>query len=199
MKMLFSNQFSFFGDTAVGKTKTVAALAELLGLEVVSASKMMLEFAKKLKMTREEFARHNKNHPEQGWDKKCDTVLCKRAEENGLILDGRLASMFAPKSYRIRVVCHDYSTRAKRRQKDQDYAHETVEELERKIRERDHIDFERYPLLYSDYRRSIREDFDLEVDTLIDRTPEIIEQILKGHDRWLQQNEERILWVKNSQ
>lgn len=144
----FSNQFSITSQTGVGKTTFIKTLKETTEggkYKYISMGDLMRRRASELGMTIEQFATHNKAHPEEGHDKWCDGELEKLAHHNWLISEGRLPHVWMPYACRVLLLC-DPMIRAQRRQKDN--PHLSIDEVYDRIVKRDTDDNERYKLLY---------------------------------------------------
>ncbi len=183
--MAFTHQISLTADSGVGSTTTAKVLHSMLGVSPwrwVNAGAIMRTFAAELGLSIEEFGIYNSAHPEKEHDKECDGMVRLFGEQDYVIFEGRLVHHFAPQAFHVRLVC-DPEVRAQRRAKD--FPNMTVEEVLRKIEERDFVNTTRYTDRYSKEVIWADSQFDLVLDTGL-HTPEVIaEKILEGHKEWV--------------
>lgn len=81
------------GFHGTGKTTAAKALAETFDLEYVSAGSVFREMAEERDMDLAEFSSYVEEHPEI--DEKIDRRTAEKAEENDVLIDGRLAGWMA--------------------------------------------------------------------------------------------------------
>jgi len=183
-----SHVITITSETGVGSTTAINGLSERLGgmWRYVSGGGIMRRFAHELGMTIEAFAAHAREHPERGFDALCDKAMAEYGKQNYTVLEGRLPHVFVPHAFHVRLMC-PYGTRAMRRYKDSDGI--SRKEVERRIRERDQNDRERYDKLYPGWAWP-DSDFDCVVPT-IGPPKYVVETILAEHARWQKKTEIR--------
>ena len=172
-----SDIITITGATGVGTSTALNGLRGALGMpwRFVSGGSIMREFAVKNAMSIEEFAAHNREHPEEGWDRKCDDMLAAFGRQNFTVIEARLAHAFVPHAFHVLLVC-DIATRARRRPADFESA------LSRILR-RDDDDVYRYAKLYPGCLWSV-DDFDLVIDTAREVPAAVCKSIIMSHAVW---------------
>lgn len=184
-KIFLPRSISITSETAVGSTTTVKLLVERLGapsVRVLSGGDIMRAFAKERGMKIEDFAKYNREHPEEGWDKRCDDQIVLESQTGNLIVEGRLVHVFAKQSFHVLLTC-PFDVRAERRYKDLKYKGYSLSEVREMVSGRDNNDRERYLKLYPgcDWPE---EDFDLVVSTETNSPEVVVEKIISGHQSW---------------
>lgn len=183
LSMSFSNSITLTSETAVGSSTSIDALRAHFGplrWRYVSAGSIMRMFAERLGMTIDQFAAHNKAHPEEGWDAECDRAVAVFGRQNFTVIEGRLPHVFVPRAFHVKLVC-DPEIRAARRAKDR--AGQSVESVIAEIIARDRNDNERYEKIYPGCLWPL-EDFDLVVDTGASFPKEVVTKIAAAHSEW---------------
>ena len=183
----FKHQIAITGKTGVGSSTTLKNLKATMGTSrwrFVSGGDIMREFAKRLDMTIEEFARMNREHPDRGYDRQCDQMLGDIGRKDNVIVEGRLPHIWVLTAFKVCLVC-PIDVRTTRRLKDfPDRSRDEVADL---ITKRDADDDARYELLYPGCLWP-GSDFDLVIDTS-EMIPELVtEKILTTHARWVEEN-----------
>jgi cytidylate kinase len=172
----------------VGSTTTARNLLTYLGLSPwrwVNAGAIMRIFAAELNLSIEEFAGYLQNHPEEKYDERCDEMIRKFGEHDYVIFEGRLVHHFAPNAFHVRLVC-DPHIRAERRAKDMPEF--SVEEVYKRIVDRDEANRERYKKLYGEDVIWETDQFDLVLDTGKFTPDEIAKSIVEEHKKWILEN-----------
>jgi cytidylate kinase len=185
--MRFAHQISITSKTAAGKTSLVRELRKLLpgdSYRWVSGGSIMRERAAQFGMSIEEFAAHNRLHPEEGHDKWLDGHIATLAEEDGMVCDGRLVHFFMPGAFKVWIEC-DLATRAGRRHKDE--SHKEYWRVEREIEKRDQDDEERYTKLYPGCIWQPQQ-FDLVLDSRSCFPDMLARRLVREHADWLKCN-----------
>jgi cytidylate kinase len=142
----------------------------------------MRAFAASLGMTIREFAEHNRQHPELGYDKKCDQWLNILGSHDFVIAEGRLPHIFIPKAYHVLFVCDEDTRVAKRAQQD----NRSSEEVQRDLRLREAADNERYVSLYGPNVLWQNDEYDLVVNSSMLSPRDIVDTIRAEHIKWIQ-------------
>jgi cytidylate kinase len=183
----FSQQISVTSKTGVGSSTLLKNLKGALGelpFRFVSGGAIMRAFAIQNGMTIEQFAAHNRAHPEEGWDEKCDQRIAAFAQHNFVVAESRLGHAFMPLAFHVLLEC-DIDVCAQRRYDDLVVKgkNPVLSEVKRDIEQRDDDDDSRYEILYPGclWHRS---DFDLVINTQRMSPPEIVEYVLSEHQKW---------------
>ncbi len=110
----YSHQITLTGSAAVGKSSLRAAIASdprfaktyRGSIRSDSGGGFMRPLAEKLKFPDiGPFAAHNLAHPKDGHDLACDQYLADLAATNGLVLEGRMVHVVAPRACHVLVIC----------------------------------------------------------------------------------------------
>lgn len=194
-EIYFSNQISITSLTGCGSSTTLNMLKERLKnfpYRFVSGGFIMRSIASSFRseefpngMTIEQFAKYNREHPEDQFDLKCDQMLSQFAEQNWSIIEGRLPHIMAPHSFRVLLNC-DATIRAERRRA-QKYPEMSVEEVLQLIEKRDNDDNARYEKLYPGCLWP-DSDYDLVIDTGKFSPDQVVEKIIDEHTKWANEN-----------
>jgi cytidylate kinase len=191
--MTFSKDPSFAGyspttivitsASGVGGSSTVRELKELLpSYEFVSASVLMGQLAKQLRMSKRELARFNRDHPELGYDLWCVSEVEAKAKGGMKLVETRLPHT-VQHGFHVLLNC-PVPKRAERRQKDPDFQSKTVVEIAIEIAQRDEDDATRLEQIYPGSAWG-EEDFDCVASTEFDRPPYIARKITRLHREWV--------------
>jgi cytidylate kinase len=189
----FSDVITITSHTGVGSTTTLKKLREAFAHDgrkrFVSGGQIMRDVAASLRMTIEEFAAYNKEHPDAGYDKRCDDEIRAYGSQNHTIIEGRLPHAFVPHGFHVKLTC-PVSVRAERRACDGE-GKQSVLDVLRKIEERDANDDTRYAKLYkgSLWRD---QDFNLVLDTSLHVPDQATSKILLAHDEWKRDAADRL-------
>lgn len=178
--------------TASGKTSLMEALkikfkSRKIEMSFTSAGGIMKDIAKDLGFSSiEDFARHNMEYPEDGYDRWCDDRIRKIGENDHQIIEGRLPHIFVPKGFHILLRC-PLEVRAWRRYEMQNPDDLSLNEIMLRIIQRDDNDQLRYESLYPgciwpEY------DYDLIIDSSAMTVDEEVRAIIRGWRKWLARN-----------
>ncbi len=127
-----------------------------------------------------EFARHMREHPEEGHDKWCDDQVAQLGHLNNLVIDCHLPP-FAPYGFTILLEC-DLTVRAQRRlAKTPD---KTEAEVTNELRQRGEDDDAKYAVMYPGSLWP-KEDYHLVLDTQKHNAAECLSIVLAAHQAWL--------------
>ena len=185
-----SDVITITSATGVGSSSTLKALQARLGMpwRFVSGGALMRTFAKQRGMTIDEFAAHNRAHPEEGWDRKLDDMLAGFGRQNFTVIESRLAHSFVPHRVHLLLSC-DPAIRTHRRMRDTGEDFETT--LARILR-RDDDDDGRYAKLYPGCLWPVA-DFDVVLDTAKYAVDDVCLQICEAHSTW-KSGRQGLLW-----
>ncbi len=166
----YSNQVSITASTGVGKTSLIRELKLLWpDMRFSSGGTFMRKLGQSLGFKDiRAFAAHNKAHPEDGNDRKCDALIC--ALGNDEVFEGRLPHIFMPMACHILLEC-PLDIRIDRRWRDEKEMDRKEGKPERKrevtaaeMNGRIAAD-KRYDSIYPDSELWTRGDFDFVVST----------------------------------
>ncbi len=181
-----NNVITITSETAVGSSTAIAGLKAEFGDEwqYVSGGSIMRAFAETRGESIEKFAAHNKAHPEDGYDNKCDQKIAELGRRNKTVIEGRLPHVFVPHAFHVLMIC-PVRVRAGRRLA-QDLAKGRAvhfDEVLAEIMKRDQDDNQRYA---RDYPGCLwpSDQFDLVVSTFDYSKEESLREILSGHTAW---------------
>lgn len=178
--------------TAAGKTSLVEALkikfeSREIKMNFISAGGIMRDIAKESGFSSiEDFARHNRDHPEDNYDKKCDDRVREIGENDNQVIEGRLPHIFVSKGFHIILRC-PLEVRAWRRYEYQNPDDLSIADITQQIAERDDNDQERYKARYPGCIWG-ECDYDLIIDSAIMTVGEEVRAIVRGWKRWLARN-----------
>jgi len=172
-------------ETGVGSTALFNELKEKFysdpRKQFASAGEIFRAHAQFYGMDIETFSKYVTAHPEKRLDQLCDGEMMRRGQKNHTFLEGRLAH-FVP-GYHVLLTC-EIEERARRRQKQENYSHLSVDEIVSLIVERDATNKKRYDALYpgwqwpeSDYDKIIPTDKGLTI-------PGEVRELVEGHESW---------------
>lgn len=190
VKERFAHQISITSLTAAGRSTLLQRLKRTFAgtpYRFVSGGEMMRRRAQELDMTIEEFARFNREHPEDGHDRWCDDEIARMAKLNWLIGEGRLTHIFMPRAFHVLLTC-PVQERARRRhaqlraqlgRKCPRYEKVVVD-----ILRRDDDDAARYEEMYPGCMWK-PEDFDAVIDTKAHDEAEVENIVHHIHRQWL--------------
>ncbi|MBW3023312.1 (d)CMP kinase [Candidatus Woesearchaeota archaeon] len=167
------------GRGGVGKSTIAKLLAEKLNIKHYSVGDFRREIAEKRRITLEQLNKEDEQTFES--DKLADEWQRKLGkEEDNFVIDGRLTAYFIPNSIKILLNVKP-EVGAERvfeyRKNSAVESYKSVEEVMKKLKERDESDRKRYKSLYNVEYDNM--DFDLVIDTT-DKTPEqIVKEIVE--------------------
>jgi cytidylate kinase len=144
-------------------------------------------------MTIEQFVRHCREHPELGDDHRCDQRVVEYGLTNFLVAEGRGLHFLIPAAYHVQLTCPPHE-RAKRRFATD--GGDSVDAVERSLRQRDKDDWERYELMYPGCHWDV---FDDAFSSLVDSAETLADKILAGHQVWLAEQARRGVTVVNTE
>lgn len=175
------------GDLAAGKGTVTNLLSESLGYKIYRNGEYFRKLAKQNNMSVTEFNEYANSHPEI--DKKIELSAKEYAQNNdNLIIDARLGWYVVPDSFKIYIkVDTDEAARrafldASRKDTEK---FETVEDHKKDIIKRYNLENERYFNLYG-VRKDDMKNYDLVIDSTTLKPIELMEEILKAYNEWLQ-------------
>lgn len=184
-----SHVITITSQTAVGSSTTLKQLQQKRPMtwRYLSGGDIMRAFAEQKRMTIEDFAAHNRAHPEEGWDKKCDDTIREFGRQNYTIIEGRLPHAFVPHAFHVELWC-DLEVRASRRWEDlkkkpPEGIPPSFDRVCALIRQRDEDDRRRYDELYPGWAWQLH-DYDLRLNTGILSPEEVCREIMQGHESW---------------
>lgn len=180
-----SHVITITSETGVGSSTTLKKLREHYGpvlWRYISGGSIMRARARERGMTIDEFAAFNREHPEAGYDLRCDQDIREYGKQNHTILEGRLTHAFVPHGMHVLLKC-PVAVRAERRQADEGGLLATHVS---RIEQRDRDDRERYQHLYPGCLWSETE-FDLELNTSILSPADVVQRIVDFHVNWQRQ------------
>ncbi|MBA3732759.1 hypothetical protein H0W91_00050 [Patescibacteria group bacterium] len=190
----FPDVVTISGESGVGTTETFNALREHYGentaWKYVSGGEIFRGFGKERGMKVEKFARYARENTQEGWDRKCDEEIQKRASGNRSLTESRLSHIFVPHGFHVLIICPTHIC-AKRRMQNPDYKGLRTSQIKELIEKRDEDDRTRYEALYPGCLWAPL-DFDLVRSTEIYSTKEIVTTILEKHSQWRHRNEKKI-------
>ena len=178
--------------TAAGKTSLIEALkikfaSRNIEMNFTSAGEIMRELGKESGFTSiEAFSRHNRDHPEDGYDRRCDDRVREIGKKDYQVIEGRLPHIFVPKGFHILLRC-PLDVRAWRRYEYQNPDDLSLNEVMWKIVQRDEDDQARYKSLYSGCIWA-EYDYDLIIDSSSMTVDEEVRAIIRGWKKWLARN-----------
>lgn len=175
------------GNIAAGKSEIAEVLAELLSMEVYSASQGYRSLARENNMTLVEFNEYTKDRPE--YDKCIEEKTKEIAnQKENLIIDARLGWYVVPNSFKVSVRSNiDIASKRIQnskflRGKEEDY--KTIEEAKTAIKLREASERLRYKKQYN-----IDIDDDKNYDYIIDSSDispkELANKIANEYKKWL--------------
>ncbi len=174
------------GPPGSGKTTLAKKLANSLEYRYVCGGEIFRREAQKLNMTLEEFSKYVEEHPEV--DIKLDNYLAEEAKNLRVVVDSRLSGWLMKKhgikGFKIYVDASP-EERARRIQK-RDGGR--IEDIMRKMLEREESEVKRYQMLYgADYRNRAIYDLVLYTDYMSEE--EVFSKALEEYEKWL-----KIFW-----
>lgn len=180
-------------ETGVGGSTTCALLLKELSKlsRFVSGGGIMRAVADQKGMTIEDFAAHNKLHPEDGYDSLCDDMIQSFGRHNFFLAEGRLPHVFVPSAFHVLLVC-DLKTRTKRRASSPEFKDIPESEVERIIGQRDADDNGRYQKLYPGCLWA-PDDYDIVINTSAHSPETTVSLILEAHKGWFLEKGDRII------
>ncbi len=182
--------------TAAGKTSLMKALkvkfeSGKIKMNFISAGGIMRDIAKESGfLSIEAFAKHNRDHPEDGYDLECDNRVRKIGEKDHQVIEGRLPHIFVPKGFHILLRC-PLEVRAWRRYEWQNPDELSLNDVMWSIAQRDDDDQLRYETLYPGCIWA-DSDFNLIIDSSIMTIDEEVRAIILGWRKWLVRNNKLI-------
>lgn len=179
----FRHSYTLTGVEATGTSTAAKLLFETLKCapyRMLSGGATMREFAASLGMTIREFAEHNRQHPELGYDKKCDQWLNILGSQDYVIAEGRLPHIFIPKAFHVLFVCDEDIRVARRAQQD----HRESELVREDLRRRETADNDRYTMLYGAHVLWKPGQYHLVVNSAMLSPRDIVTEILNKHAEW---------------
>ena len=167
------------GKAGSGKSTVAKQLAKKLNLKHYSIGDIMRQVAKERSVSLNELSKLAEK------DKSIDTALDKKSidlrEENNFVIDGRLTAYFIHYAdLKIFLDCND-KVRAERILKDErkDEKSKSINELIKKIRQREQSERKRYEKLYKiDYYD--KKFYDLMIDTTNLSIEEVVDNIMEA-------------------
>lgn len=187
----FSHQISITARTGVGSTTCLEGLKlkdELkeLPYRYIPIGKLMRARGAQNKFKEiKDFAKHKKEHPEEGHDQWCDDTVTIFASHNYVIAEGRLPHIFMPHAFKVLLAC-PVKVCAERRHKDEVKQNPelSLQSVERDIRVRDDHDDANFQTLYPGCLWQ-RPSFDYVIDTEHTPPEKVVEKLCHAHARWL--------------
>ncbi len=135
----------------------------------------------------ENFSQYNRAHPDDGHDRKCDSLVREIGERNYQVIEGRLPHIFVPKGFHIILHC-PLEIRSKRRYEGQNPGNLSFDEVKKLIGQRDDDDKSRYELLYPGCIWA-DSDFDLIINSSSMTVDEEVVAIFRDWERWILKNQ----------
>lgn len=177
------------GKPGSGKSTTANRVAELLGFSRFSSGDFMREIAQKRGVTIDELNQIAKTEP--NIDEQIDASLQALNKNDRLVIDSRLAFHWIPSSFRVYLEL-DLEESARRiftdtneRRIDSGEKAATVDEIQKRIKERLESEIERYKKLYG-VNPNDSSQFDLVINTT-DSSPNFIaDKIIAAYHIWLE-------------
>ncbi len=186
---------SLAGDIGAGKGTVGKLLMESVGYDFLSTGNILREIAGKLNMTIVELNKYAETHKEI--DAEADNRLVEIEQNaNELIIDSRLAWHFVPSSFKV-YLSVSYESAAKRIYKDEDRKAEQIESVESlllQIKERRHLEIQRFHSLYG-VKCNEYSNYDLVIQTDYVTPDVILNVILEAYKQWRESTYERKIYL----
>ncbi len=180
------HQISISGEPGAGKSTAIEHLQQVLGYPIYNIGLYSRTLCEKMGYDFKEYEKFMKDYPQM--DKVIDDSCTKASDETDtLIIDARLGWFFAPQTFKVFLTCElPEAARRIMKAKRPEERYASLEVCKVATKKRFDDENARFQEKYG-VSNATRNQFDLVVDTTYLSKEEVVETILAGYKKWLEE------------